>query len=90
MHMIGQKLNSTNSKISQAFIVDKIDDFMTYNPDFFTDGTIEIKGNRRMEFHVSGATYLYFAKNEVFLFTQKCIKEIKGLTDLKSKIKEEI
>ena len=47
--------------------VNKVDCFKTFNGDFITDGKKYILGNKVMEFHIEGATYVYLPKINTFL-----------------------
>lgn len=52
----------------ESYKVDNMDNFFTYNNNFSTDGKIEIRGNKKMEYHISDATYIFFPQNKILIF----------------------
>lgn len=58
--MQGYRLGKTAGG-KEIILVDNFDDFITFNNNFKTDGSIYILGNKKMEFRINGGTYIEFA-----------------------------
>ena len=62
-------------------IVDDVTTFISFNPDFVTDGKVSIYGNSRMEFHVDEATYIYLPNDQRLITTVVEPKKIKKIME---------
>ena len=67
-HLKSFKVKPSSEKL---YIVDEIDNFFSYNYNFVTDGIKSIKGDKKIEYHVSDATYISFPSNNIYLCTEQ-------------------
>lgn len=66
--MRGKRILSSNNEI--IYFVEDLNEFFTYDKNFVTDGNIYIKGNKRIEYRVSNASFIFIPKNKVLFLKE--------------------
>lgn len=67
--MFGKQLKS-----AQVWEVDNLEDFFSYNHNFLTDGKVYVAGNKKIEFKVENAKFIFVPEKKLLLINKREVK----------------